>query len=371
MTRKFKIFIKCFCLCLFLIAVPINAQVLQDTASLNLVRKDIGYIYNLKFNKAREVTSKISHLYPGHPVVALLNGMIIYWENYPMLPSSSSRASFEKNMRESISLCENSKNSAYEVERLLTNLCARGMLLMFYTDNDLVTDAIPLTVSSYKYMRHSFEFTSVCSDLNYFTGIYNYYREAYPAAYPVYKPLTLLFPAGDIKVGLKELQNAALNSVVLKAESYYVLDYIYLSFENNYAEALYYSKSLHDLYPDNIQYLAVYIRDLLLTEKYNEAEKLIIDSPADKFNKYFQAQLTIFKGIIQEKKYHNLKLAEDFYRKGGVDISGFGEYGNRYSSYVFFGLSRISAVNGESDSAKVFRKKALKQSEFKSINFDN
>ena len=151
-----------------------------------------------------------------------------------MLSTSSARDSFEADMRRCILLCENNNNTAYEAEYLLADLCARGMLLMFYADNDLAMKVIPLTTGTYKYLRRSFDFASVCSDLNYFTGVYNYYREAYPKAYPVYKSLAFLFPGGNMKIGLKQLHTAAINSVVLRAESYFLLTYIYLNFENNY-----------------------------------------------------------------------------------------------------------------------------------------
>ena len=77
-------------------------------------------------------------------------------------------------------------------------------------------------------------------------------------------------------MGLKELHTAALNSVVLKGESYFLLTWIYLNYERNYPTALYYCKSLHELYPDNVLYLAIYLKNLLLMKQYDEAEKLII-----------------------------------------------------------------------------------------------
>jgi tetratricopeptide (TPR) repeat protein len=241
---------------------------------LNLLRKDIDYIYNLQFNEAREVYSKIVQTYPGHPVVFLLRGIMIFWENYPLLNTNSAHVSFEEDMRQCIRLSERENNPVYEAEYLLANLCARGMLLMFYADNDLIMEVIPITTSTYRYLMHSFNFTSVCTDLYYFTGLYNYYREAYPKVYPVYESLALLFPEGDIEKGLKELQLAAINSVVLRAESYLLLSWIYLNFENKYYEALFYCRSLHELYPDNVLYLAQFIKDLLLMKKYDEAEKV-------------------------------------------------------------------------------------------------
>ena len=181
-------------LLLFLSSAPINAQLLKDTATLNLVKEDIDYIYNLQFNNAREVYTKIVRLYPGHPIVFLLRGIMTYWENYPMLHTNPSHVSFEEDMRECIRLSEMNDNPDHEAEYLLADLCARGMLLTFYSDNDLIMEVTPLMIGTYKHLRHAFDYTSASTDLYYFTGIYKYYREAYPKIYPVYKSLAFLFP---------------------------------------------------------------------------------------------------------------------------------------------------------------------------------
>jgi len=135
-------------------------------------------------------------------------------------------------------------------------------------------------------------------------------------------------------------------------------------------EALYYCKALLDQYPENVLYQALNIKILLLMKQYDEAEKLIIDSSEESLNQYFQAQIIIFKGILQEKKYHNNKLAQVYYQKGIRDISVFSEYGNEFAAYAYYGLSRISETNGEKKLSKTYRKEAVKLTEFARINFD-
>ena len=357
-------------LSLFLGSAPINGQLLQDTTAMKLIRKDIDYIYNLQFNNAREVYTKIIRSYPGHPIVYLLRGIMTYWENYPMLHTAPSHVSFEEDMRQCIRLSEMNHNPDYEAEYLLANLCARGMLLTYYDDNDLIMEVIPLTTSTYKHLKRAFHFASVCTDLYYFTGVYDYYRETYPKVFPVYKSLAFLFPRGNKETGLKDLQTAALSSFVLRAESYTLLTWIYLSFENNLPGSLDYSRTLYEMYPDNELFLSTYIRNLLLMKKYDEAEKLISALPEEAGNIYSRAQFIILKGILQEKKYHDNKLAQQYYNKGIRDISLFGKYGNEYAAYAYFGLSRISEASGEIHSHKTYRKEAMKLADFKKINFD-
>jgi hypothetical protein len=369
-SRHFRLFLSSILLTLFLSSAPLTAQILKDTATFNLIKKGVDHIYNLEFDHAHEVYNKISRSYEGHPIVFLFRGIMTYWQNYPLLPSSPQRDAYETDMRHCIELCEKKHDAAYEAEYLLANLGARGMLLLFYADNDLSMEVFPLATSTYQYVRQSFDFTSVYSDFYFFTGLYNYYREAYPEAHPVYKTLAFLFPKGDKAKGIKQLQLAARSSLILKAESYSFLSGICISFENNYQLASQYSKSLYQLYPANLQYLAVYIKNLLLIKRYDEAERLIKSSVSKMRNAYFQAQISIFNGILYEKKYNDPGLAQQHYSKGVKEISIFGEFGNEYAAYGYFGLSRISDATGDKNYKKIYRKQAMELASFKKVNFD-
>jgi hypothetical protein len=364
-------------ICLWIAAVMLifrnlraDAQLLQDTANLNIVKQEIDFIYNLQFSEARKLHGKITTAYPDHPVGHLINGLMTYWENYPLPKSGPSKIIFEEDLRECIKISEKNSNPAYEAEYLLANLCARGFLLMYYSDNNMVMDVIPLATGTYKYLMRSFNFTTSCPDFYYFTGVYRYYRDAYPKAYPVYKPLVMLFPAGDIQTGLLELNTAAVKAVVLRAESLSLLNKIYVNFENSYSQGIIYSRYLNQLYPDNPNFLAAYLRNLLLLKSYDEAGKQIASMPEEPANRFLKAQLSIFKGILREKKYLDNKTAKEYYKKGLTDLSPFGEYGNEFAAYGYFGLSRISEANGEKHEAEMYRKEALRLAAFKKIDFD-
>lgn len=370
-SRRCKILVMVFGLVSYLGISTLHGQILKDSSSINLIKKGIDYVYNFDFKNAYNISDEFRKLYPGHPLIYLFRGMITYWENYPLNITSEARASFEEDMRKCIELCDKNKEQASEAEILLVNLCARGLLLLFYTDNDLSFEVFPIASSTYQCIRRSFNFTTHYSDFYFFTGVYNYYREAYPEAHPVYKTLAFLFPKGSKVKGLQDLQIVAKNSIILKAESYSFLTQIFLSFENNYEQATFYSKSLHSVYPDNPQYLGSYIKNLLLIKQYDEAEMEIASSITYLKNPFFQAQVTIFNGLLQEKKYHDTRQAQQFYMKGIKDISVFRSYGNEYAAYAYFGLSRISEKNGDTDNMKLYRKLALKLADFKNIDFND
>lgn len=219
----FRIMIRFIMTSYFLTRLTVFGQILNDSASVNLVKKCVDDIYNFQFDSARDVSQKINKLSPEHPVVSLLDGMIMYWENYPLIPSSPARKAYENTLQNCIRLCENKHAPKDSAEYLLANLGARGMLLLFYFDNDLTKEVVPLVISTYRYIRQSFEYTSHYFDFFYFTGLYNYSRETFPEVHPVYKMVAFLFPKGDREKGLREIQTAAENSIMLKAESLSVL----------------------------------------------------------------------------------------------------------------------------------------------------
>ena len=97
---------------------------------------------------------------------------------------------------------------------------------------------------------------------------------------------------------------------------------------------------------------------------------MIITFAKNENNSFYQAQLSVFRGLLQEKKYHNYKLAQLYYQKSLNDIAIFGAYGKNYAAYAYFGLSRISDFYGDKENKKNYRKQALKLADLKKINFD-
>jgi hypothetical protein len=371
MRAVFKIFVCGISLLFYLNLDKNNAQILSDTSSFKIIEMCTDDIYNFHFNEANDKCTLLSIKYPGHSAIRLLHGMIIYWENYPMLAKSSYEKAYLDDMHKAISLSEKKGAPENEAEYLLINICARGMLLQYYSDIDNTSEIFSLAKSTYPFIRKAFKFTSSYYDFNFFTGLYNYYREAYPDAYPVYKAFAFLFPRGNKVEGIQAMKIASKHSLFLKAESYSFLAWISANFEHDFQQAANFSKMLNELYPDNPEYLSEYIRNLLLTKQYGEAEKFINSTIKEINNPFFLGVFEIFYGILQEKEYHNIELAQLFYEKGITDISPFSSYGNEYAAYAYFGLSRISESIGDKRSRKTYHKKADDLAVFKNIDFAN
>lgn len=351
----------------------IQAQILKDTSAVNLIRKGIDFIYNCRFDDAEKIRDALERLYPRHPVHHLYRGMMIYWQNFPLTPSSPARASYENELHKCIELTDNNNfpNPDYEAEYLLANLSARGLLLLFYADNGVSSEVIPLATNTYKPLRKSFSFTDECPDLYFFTGLYNYYRDAYPRVRPVYKTVAFLFPPGDMKKGIEQLELCGLKSMALKAEAYSMLAWIRMHFETDWQKSLPYCKLLFEYYPGNPNFKGMYIKNLMLLKKYDEAERIMnIDSPADT-NPYYRAEQMLFNALLQEKKYRNYEEAKALYREAINAMLAYGEYGKEFQSYAYFGLSRITPKDEVKQGKRFYRRKAQELSDFSKMTFDD
>jgi len=76
-----------------------GAQILKDTSSVKLVNSCIDNIYNFQFRDAENEFARLKKTYPEHPVMHLMNGMMTYWKNYPLITTSAKRPEFERDLR--------------------------------------------------------------------------------------------------------------------------------------------------------------------------------------------------------------------------------------------------------------------------------
>lgn len=61
--------------------------------------------------------------------------------------------------------------------------------------------------------------------------MYNYFAEYVPDAYPVVKPLMIIFPKGDKIKGMNQIKETSVDSKYTKTEALYVLTYLNLVYE--------------------------------------------------------------------------------------------------------------------------------------------
>jgi hypothetical protein len=350
-----------------------SGQIIRDTFVVNFIRYGISNIYNSRFEEAKRIKDSLAVLYPDHPVNNLYEGMMTYWKNFPILPSSPARNSFEAEMNKCIELTDNYMNPdpVKEAEYLLMNLCARGLLLTFCADNNISGEVTALVRQTYRPLMNSFRSTAYSTDLLYFTGLYNYYREAYVKIHPIYKVVAFIFPPGNMKLGIEELEKCSEESMVMQAESLFILAWIRMHFENDWLKSFPLCEKLISRYPDNTLYRSMYIKNLLLLKKYQEAEDYITNASCTTIDPFYDALLHVFNGLIQEKKYNNYSQAKQQFLTAIAALSAYEPYGNGFAAFAYFGLSRIAARENDKQSRRYYHRKGMDLTDFKSLTFDD
>jgi len=197
---------KIFLLLLSLICLTGRAkgQVLQDTQVYNQLKKGVFNIYNFQTEEATQISRYIEKKCGACALSYLYKGMEIYWKYFPLTPGSKNAETFENYLEQGISLAQAKlKENESDAESLLSAMGSAGLLLLFYADNGLSGKVISLAPKTYQWVMKSFEFTDKYKDFYFITGLYNYYREAYASAHPIYKSVLVFFPHGNKKLGLQ------------------------------------------------------------------------------------------------------------------------------------------------------------------------
>jgi hypothetical protein len=341
-----------------------NRQLIRDTLTLSRIRTGIDRIYNNEFEGAEEVLVQLQKDYADHPISPLFEGLIYYWKYYPLVPGKPGAEEFEGMMEEcwqrGDSLKQENSGNEYmsdnEIEGVFFELVARSFLVMYYADNGKSTKAIPHFTTVYRDIIKGMEMQDEFTEFLFMTGLYNYYREAFPEAYPVYKAPLVFFRRGNKDLGLAQLRTASTDADFLHVEATLFLSLIQINFENNPDSSLHYTNKLHRTYPGNPFFHAKYTEMLLINQEYEQGlyqieELMHLDS-------YNRMKGTIYRGIYEEKFRKDAESAKKYYEEGIRMSKPFGERANYTMAYAYIGLYRYYSGNGNKRKAREYHKKA-------------
>ena len=257
-------------LCSFSVRPAKGVDLINDTSTLDQVRIGINQVYNCDFDSAEKTLVYLRRSYPSHPITPFFEGLIYYWKFYPLIPGNPGSQEFEEIMEETWERSRTLKENGQETEGVFFELMARSFIVMYYADNGHSSRAISHLGKIYRDIMASFDLQEEFNEFFFITGLYNYYREAYPEAHPVYKPAAMFFRKGDKTSGLEMLRFAAKETNFMRVESALFLSLIYINFENKVDSAVRYASQLYQDFPGNGYFLAKYAETLLIDHQYEE-----------------------------------------------------------------------------------------------------
>ncbi len=338
-----------------------NSSLLRDTATLRQVRTEIDHVFNFEFTEAGKLLGLLRRTYPEHPVTSFFEGLIYYWKYYPLMPDHPGSREFEMAMEESLKRAGKLKEKEQQdpqlhIEGVFFELMARSFLVMYYADNGKTSRAIGHLSTIYRDILQGFGMQQEFKEFYFITGLYNYYREAYPEAHPVYRPALIFFRKGDREEGLKMLRYAARETYFMKAQASLFLSIININYESNPDSALWYASLIHREYPGNPSFLSLYTEMLLVNRQYDNALMPIKEMTS--LDGYNRMEGTIYMGIYEERKKGDAEAAYRYYQAGLSLAEPYGEMADNTRAYAYIGLSRYYAGKGDDKKAREYYKKA-------------
>jgi len=341
---------------------PADSQIsiYKNQQLLDSIEICVDYIYNYQFGEAQPLIRYIGEQSPKHPISTFLWGMLYYWQNFPLTPANVYSLSFVDSLERSVEISygileDDSENP--EVNLLL--LTGRSFLMMYYADNKIYRKAFEHIYPGYKLTMKSFYFREHLEEFNYYTGLFNYYREEYPKAHPMYKPLVYFLRDGNTEKGLEELYYTSQNCIFMDTEAYVFLIIIYLNYENNPLMAKKYAEELYNLKSNNRYFLSRLIETKLMARDTTNIEGLLEKLFRVSENDQFTLSLAyIYKGIFEEKYNQNYTIALYDYKKGLKLAEKYDSYLDSFKVYAYLGLSRIYELKQNHELAEEYFEKA-------------
>ncbi|MDF1576363.1 MAG: hypothetical protein P1P86_14335 [Bacteroidales bacterium] len=324
---------------------------------LEQVETCLHHTYEFSFDKARNIQATLSSSTPGHPAPVFLEALIVYWENFPLIPSKKASEQFIILMDNVIELGkEYSKYEHTYVEGVFFDLFGRAFKAMFWADNGKSAKVIPDLGNMYRNTKKGFELQEQFSEFYFSTGLYNYYIEAYPSAHPAFKPLVSFMHKGDRELGLKQLNHAINHTVFLKVESILFMSLILLNYEEDLNSAAIYSEKLVREFPDNIYFQGHLINILLHQQRFGMVQELLsaMDQQSDSYSVMIR---TLANAYMKEIVTGEESRSGTAYLETIELADKFGPFADIYKAMAYMGLSRLYKKRGQlSESESYYRK---------------
>ena len=309
---------------LFFVSLPVERVQAQAPGTANSpyllldrglqyrITNSINSMYNFDFATAERDFAVIMYQYPEHPLPDFLMAIGYWWrieinvdnkryDNIFIQYLDRANAKAEKMLE------QNPKNK----EAAFFLAAGHGFQGRLYSERKSWTKATFAGKNALKYMEMSRGEQEFNPELLLGDALFNYFSVWIPEHYPLLKPVLALFPKGNKKLGLSQLEKVASNAFYTRVEAQYFLFRLYGSEENRPEDALRIVEYLHEKFPNNPYFHRSYARYLYTTGKWTQAmqESLEILDRLEK--KQFGYEAT-------SGRYAAFYLGEYFYRIGNT-----------------------------------------------------
>lgn len=340
---------------------------LGRTELLEEVEICLQHTYGFSFDEAKRIQSSLSSATPGHPAPVFLEAMIVYWENFPLLPSKEASTQFV-NLMDKVTEMANElmKDTLTYTEGVFFDLFGRAFKAMFWADNGKSGKVIGDLGNMYRDTKKGFDLKEEFVEFYFSSGLYNYYIEAYPEAHPGYKPLVSFMHKGDRELGLEQLNYAINHAVFLKVEAILFMSIIQLKYQEDLISAALYAERLVRQFPNNTMYQGHLITILLHQHSYDHVRELLLET-VDQDDRYSEMIRTLADAFLTENESEDDSGARTGYLECIEMAEAFGPFADIYKAMSYMGLSRLYEKQGLQKESESYARKASKLTSYSFI----
>ncbi len=337
-----------------------NSKLFGNPRAVAATELALEALYSWDFASAakhREALKKI--LDQQHPANTFLDALAFYWENQPIALEDPGIHRLNGLLETCVKQCETRlEKTPDDPETMFFLLTAKAMIMRYYASSGQNMKAVGEAKTVYKLVKKGNRLKDTFPEFHFTSGLYNYFRIAYPEKYPIYKPFSLFFEGGDKETGLNQLKFAANHTVFSKPEALAYLSYIHTNYENDPVKARFFAKQLLERYPENQFYQTVYLQALVLGKQYNTALFTADQLIAHGKRPYYQMVGHCFKAMALHGLHGNTAKAMPDYRKALELTDGLGMLANQFKTYIYAGFYRHHQEKGNKPEAKHYFKLA-------------
>ncbi|WP_128547700.1 tetratricopeptide repeat protein [Larkinella soli] len=355
---------KKFFLLLWLLPPAASAQLIDDTATQQLILKATDKIYNYEFDEIDPIVRQVRAKYPNHPVLPVLKSLQLYWQYLPIKENRTAMNQYMNYLNQGVALSDKIlEKNENDPEGVFFSMASHGYLAMKYHYDNENMKAVNEARKAYSYLKAGFKLMEKNPEFYFTTGLYNYYVERYPMDHPIVKPVMIFFQDGDMPLGLKQMEIGAKRGIFTRTETGLYLGQIYLKHESQFARGAALFRQLADKYPQNPVFNMHCAEGLVLAGRGSEALPYIArlkEMP----QKFLALPVKVLEAMIQEKAGDLREAAENY--QAAIRLPVNDVFTKEFSAHAYAGLARQAARSGNRNQAKTYYKKVLDLAEYKS-----
>lgn len=336
---------------------------IEDAQAVDSIKKAVALTYNFQFEASEKTAAFLSKKYQSHPGVKLYECINQFWKYFPISSHPILFETYKRNLTKvletSEKLLESNKNNA---EATFFCLLVNMMIGRHQAEDGNYLKAVNAMRKAYNYLKQGEKFQSRYEDFYFTTGLYNYYRVAYPEAHPMYKPFLSFFPDGNKVLGIKQMDIAAQKAMFVVPEALSFLIVIHLRYENKKEKGMTYANQLFALFPENPVYKILYAEALLMNGQYEDAVPVV--NQIIKSNlKMAVVPAILYKALLEEKLHGKKEEAKTLFLKATSYKPN--KANQNYIGLAYYYLAKLNAA--DTKQSKDYYKQALKYCEYRNI----